>query len=238
MFVTGPAVIESVTGEKVSMEELGGARQQARNGNVSYVAGSEEEAFNYVKDLMEFLPSSVFDDPQEFWAPSDELTERDCELSDIIPDDPNAGYDIMDVLTRIFDDDNVLEAQEDYYRTWLLLSRALKVAAWAWSRTNRWCWQAALMRMRRIRPPASSGSAMRTTSRSCGWWILRATCRAWSRRSWPHPPWRQAGFCNSGSHCPQSDRRCAQGLRRRLRSDGLEEHGCGYQLGIPLPRLL
>ena len=114
MFVTGPAVIESVTGEKVSMEDLGGARQQARNGNVSYVAGSEEEAFNYVKDLMEFLPSSVFDDPEEFWAPSDEMTERDYELSDIIPDDPNAGYDIMDVLTRIFDDDNVLEVQEDY----------------------------------------------------------------------------------------------------------------------------
>lgn len=114
MFVTGPAVIESVTGEKISMEELGGARQQARNGNVSYVATSEEDAFNYVKDLLDFLPSSSFDETPEFWAPNDELTERDFELNDIIPDDPNAGYDIMDVLTRIFDDDNVLEVQGDY----------------------------------------------------------------------------------------------------------------------------
>lgn len=114
MFVTGPAVIESVTGEKISMEELGGARQQARNGNVSYVATSEEDAFNYVKDLLDFLPSSSFDETPEFWAPNDELTERDFELNDIIPDDPNAGYDIMEVLTRIFDDDNVLEVQGDY----------------------------------------------------------------------------------------------------------------------------
>lgn len=114
MFVTGPAVIESVTGEKVSMEELGGARQQARNGNVSYVAPSEEEAFNYVKDLLDFLPSSAFDPTPEFWSASDELTVRDYELNDIIPDDPNAAYDIMDVLTRIFDDENVLEVQEDY----------------------------------------------------------------------------------------------------------------------------
>lgn len=114
MFVTGPAVIESVTGEKVTMEELGGARRQARNGNVSYVAPSEDEAFNYVRDLIDFLPSSVFDPTPEYWAPSDELTERDLELRSVIPDDPNAGYDIMEVLNRIFDDDNVLEVQEDY----------------------------------------------------------------------------------------------------------------------------
>lgn len=114
MFVTGPAVIESVTGEKVTMEELGGARQQARNGNISHVAVSEEEAFNYVKDLMDFLPSSAFDETPEFWSPGDEITERDLELNSVIPDDPNAGYDIMDVLTRIFDDDNVLEIQDEY----------------------------------------------------------------------------------------------------------------------------
>ena len=114
MFVTGPAVIESVTGEKISMEELGGARQQARNGNISYVAATEEEAFNYTKDLLDFLPSSAFDELPQYWAPNDSLTERDKELNSIIPDDPNAGYDMMDVLTRIFDDENVLEVQGDY----------------------------------------------------------------------------------------------------------------------------
>ncbi len=114
MFVTGPAVIESVTGEKVSHEELGGAHAQARNGNISYVAPSEEEAFNYVKDLMEFLPMSVYDETPKFWAPSDDPTERDEELSSVIPDDPNAGYDMMEVLTRIFDDENVLEVQDEY----------------------------------------------------------------------------------------------------------------------------
>ena len=114
MFVTGPAVIESVTGEKISHEELGGAHVQARNGNISYVAPSEEEAFNYVKDLLDFLPSSAYDETPKFWAPSDERTERDHELSSVIPDDPNAGYDITEVLTRIFDDENVLEVQDEY----------------------------------------------------------------------------------------------------------------------------
>ena len=114
MFVTGPQVIESVTGEKVTMEELGGARVQARNGNIAHVAVSEEAAFNYVKDLIDFLPNTAFDETEEFWALGDELTERDRELNSIIPDDPNAGYDIMEVLTRIFDDDNVLEIQDEY----------------------------------------------------------------------------------------------------------------------------
>src|SRR5699024_8588081 len=99
---------------KVSMEELGGARQQARNGNISYVAATEEEAFNYTKDLLDFLPSSAFDELPQYWAPNDSLTERDKELNSIIPDDPNAGYDMMDVLTRIFDDENGLEVQGDY----------------------------------------------------------------------------------------------------------------------------
>ncbi|MBF4554320.1 acyl-CoA carboxylase subunit beta [Corynebacterium suicordis] len=114
MFVTGPAVIESVTGEKVSHEELGGAHAQARNGNISHVAPTEEEAFNYVKDLMDFLPMSLYDETPKFWAPSDELTERDEELDSVIPDDPNAGYDMKEVLSRLFDDEDLLEIQDEY----------------------------------------------------------------------------------------------------------------------------
>src|SRR5699024_11718990 len=96
------------------MEERAGARQQPRNDNISYVAATEEEAFNYTKYLLDFLPSSAFDELPQYWAPNDSLTERDKELNSIIPDDPNAGYDMMDVLTRIFDDENVLEVQGDY----------------------------------------------------------------------------------------------------------------------------
>ncbi|MDO5731174.1 acyl-CoA carboxylase subunit beta [Corynebacterium sphenisci] len=114
MFITGPEVIRSVTGEAVSTAELGGAEQQARNGNVSYVADDEAEAFDYVKDLLDRLPNTVHEPLAPYRAPGEEETERDRELETIIPDDPNAGYDIMEVLTRIFDDADFLEVQPDY----------------------------------------------------------------------------------------------------------------------------
>ncbi|WP_145942301.1 acyl-CoA carboxylase subunit beta [Corynebacterium glyciniphilum] len=114
MFVTGPQIIESVTGEKISMQDLGGARVQAANGNISYVGSDEDDAFSYVRELLAHLPSSAFEATPYTPAPPDTLNERDAELVDLIPDDPNSGYDMMDVLTRIFDDEDVLEVQPDY----------------------------------------------------------------------------------------------------------------------------
>ena len=114
MYITGPEVIRSVTGEDITSAELGGAEQQAQNGNVSYVADDEEDAFNYVHDLLDRLPSSVHEPLPPYWAPSDEQTDRDRELDGLIPDDPNAGYDIMEVVGRIFDDEDFIEVQPDY----------------------------------------------------------------------------------------------------------------------------
>ena len=57
---------------------------------------------------------SVHEPLPPFWAPSDEMTDRDRALDGIIPDDPNAGYDMMEVLTRIFDDEDFIEVQADY----------------------------------------------------------------------------------------------------------------------------
>ena len=114
MFITGPEVIRSVTGEDITSAELGGAEQQARNGNVSYVADDEEDAFNYVHDLLDHLPSSVHEPLPPYWAPPEDVTDRDRSLDGIIPDDPNAGYDMMEVLTRIFDDEDFVEVQPDY----------------------------------------------------------------------------------------------------------------------------
>ncbi|MGO1418027.1 MAG: acyl-CoA carboxylase subunit beta [Candidatus Corynebacterium faecigallinarum] len=114
MFVTGPQIIESVTGEKISMQDLGGARVQAANGNIHYVGSDEDDALSYVRELLAHLPTSAFEATPVYPAPSDEPTERDAELADLIPDDPNAGYDMMDVLTRIFDDEDFLEIQPDF----------------------------------------------------------------------------------------------------------------------------
>ena len=113
MYVTGPAVIREVTGEDVSSAELGGAMQQEQNGNVSVTVPSEEEAFDFVRDLLGHLPTSAFDEPPVAWAPADEDLD-DSALDEFMPDDTNAGYDMMDLLVQLGDDEEILEIQENY----------------------------------------------------------------------------------------------------------------------------
>jgi acyl-coA carboxylase beta subunit len=114
MYVTGPDVIKEVTGEVVTSAELGGALQQAHNGNVSYVATDEEDAFNYVHDLLDHLPLTCHEPGPQFWAPSDDAVSADEALDSFMPDDTNAGYDMHDLLGKLFDDDNFLEIQGEF----------------------------------------------------------------------------------------------------------------------------
>lgn len=114
MYVTGPDVIKEVTGEVITSAELGGALQQAHNGNVSYVATDEEDAFNYVHDLLDHLPLTCHEPGPEFWAPSDDAVSADEALDSFMPDDTNAGYDMHDLLGKLFDDDNFLEIQGEF----------------------------------------------------------------------------------------------------------------------------
>ncbi|MDY6050331.1 MAG: acyl-CoA carboxylase subunit beta [Corynebacterium sp.] len=113
MYITGPAVIKEVTGEVITSAELGGAKQQEQNGNVSYVASDEDDAFHYVRDLLEFLPTTCWDPAPVYHAPADDEVER-AELDTFMPDDTNAGYDMNDLLRQIFDDDNILQIQENF----------------------------------------------------------------------------------------------------------------------------
>ena len=114
MYVTGPDVIKEVTGEVITSAELGGALQQAHNGNVSYVATDEEDAFNYVHDLLDHLPLTCHEPGPQFWAPSDDAVSADEALDSFMPDDTNAGYDMHDLLGKLFDDDNFLEIQCEF----------------------------------------------------------------------------------------------------------------------------
>jgi acetyl-CoA carboxylase carboxyltransferase component len=110
MFVTGPDVIKDVTGEDVSLDELGGAEYQARYGNIHQVVESEAAAFQYVRDYLGFLPSNTFDDaPTVNPDLEPEITPHDLELDSIIPDSDNTGYDMYEILLRIFDDGDFLE---------------------------------------------------------------------------------------------------------------------------------
>ncbi|MGI5217791.1 acyl-CoA carboxylase subunit beta [Nocardia sp. CA-290969] len=105
MFVTGPDIIRETTGEEITLEELGGAYNQARNGNIHHVAADEEAAFAWVRDYLTFMPSHCFAEPP-LVNPGIEphLTDSDRELDTLVPDSDRTGYDMYDILLRIFDD--------------------------------------------------------------------------------------------------------------------------------------
>lgn len=113
MFVTGPDVIKDVTGEDVSLDELGGADYQAKYGNIHQVVTDEKAAFQYVRDYLDFLPGNTFDSPPVVNPGLEpEVTPHDLELDAIVPDADNMGYDMHEILLRIFDDGDFLEVAE------------------------------------------------------------------------------------------------------------------------------
>ncbi|ALG84484.1 acyl-CoA carboxylase subunit beta [Gordonia phthalatica] len=105
MFVTGPDVIRETTGEEVTLEELGGAYNQAQNGNIHHVAKDEAAAFAWAREYLSYMPTSCFE-PAPVVNPGlePEITEHDRKLDTLIPDSDRQGYDMHDVLLRIFDD--------------------------------------------------------------------------------------------------------------------------------------
>jgi propionyl-CoA carboxylase beta chain len=114
MFITGPEVIKTVTGEEVGMEELGGAHtHSSRTGNSHYLANSEDDAIDYVKALLSYLPSNNMDEaPILPTTEPEEFTELDRSLNALIPDSPNQPYDMHKVIAAILDESEFLEVQE------------------------------------------------------------------------------------------------------------------------------
>ncbi|MFE9658799.1 carboxyl transferase domain-containing protein [Streptomyces sp. NPDC005955] len=113
MFITGPDVIKTVTGEDVGFEELGGARtHNTVSGVAHHMAGDEKDAVEYVKSLLSYLPSNNLSEPPVFPEPADlELTDEDRELDALIPDSANQPYDMHRVVEHVLDDAEFLETQ-------------------------------------------------------------------------------------------------------------------------------
>ncbi|MFL6287656.1 MAG: acyl-CoA carboxylase subunit beta, partial [Actinomycetes bacterium] len=113
MFITGPEVIKTVTGEDVEFEELGGARShQAKSGVAHFMAASEQEALELTQQLLSFLPSNNLDEPPAFASEAaDEITAEDVVLDTLIPDSANQPYDMHTVIEAIVDDGDFLEVQ-------------------------------------------------------------------------------------------------------------------------------
>ncbi|MFD8737795.1 acyl-CoA carboxylase subunit beta [Streptomyces sp. NPDC059618] len=113
MFITGPDVIKTVTGEDVGMEELGGARtHNAVSGVAHHMAGDEKDAIEYVKQLLSYLPSNNLSEPPVFPEEADlALTDEDHELDTIVPDSANQPYDMHTVIEHVLDDAEFFETQ-------------------------------------------------------------------------------------------------------------------------------
>ncbi|TFJ95466.1 thymidylate synthase [Platysternon megacephalum] len=113
MFITGPDVIKTVTGEDVGFEELGGARtHNSRSGVAHYMGTDEEDAIEYVKELLSYLPQNNQDDAVVFGEDADlDLTPEDLVLDTFVPDSPNTPYDMHTVIETVLDDAHFTEVQ-------------------------------------------------------------------------------------------------------------------------------
>ena len=116
MFITGPDVIKTVTGEDVAMEDLGGARtHNTKSGNAHYLAADEEDAIEYVKALLSYLPANNVDDPPAYETTVDlDESAEDLELDTLIPDSANQPYDMHAVIEHVLDDGEFLEVHALY----------------------------------------------------------------------------------------------------------------------------
>ena len=112
MFITGPQVIKSVTGEDVSFETLGGSEvHNAKSGVAHFRSAGEEECLKEIRKLIGFLPDNNLTDPPVINC-SDDLNRIDENLLNIIPDSSNKPYDIKDIIISILDNGDFLEVQK------------------------------------------------------------------------------------------------------------------------------
>ena len=183
MFITGPDVIKTVTGEEVGMEELGGAMSHnSKSGVAHFASDDEEQCLEDTRYLLSFLPSNNLEIPPRV-QPTDDPDRMDSELDHVVPDNPNKPYDMRDVIRLIFDDGDFFEVHEHFAPNIVVRVRAARRLR---GRHRR---QPAALSSRacststpRARRAASSARATRSTSRSSPSATSPASCPA-PRRS-------------------------------------------------------
>ena len=184
MFVTGPDVIREVTGEDVSLDELGGADAQARYGNIHQVVDSEAEAFQYVRDFLSFLPSNCFeqaadrqpgagagDHAEPIWS-----STRSCRTPTMRPTTCTkscCGSSTTAISWR---------SPRSPGRPSSPGMPASTGVRSVWSPTSPCTWPDRSTTRRPTRPRGSSASATRSKFRWCSWWTHPGSCRGPSRR--------------------------------------------------------
>ncbi|MGI9009048.1 MAG: acyl-CoA carboxylase subunit beta [Streptosporangiaceae bacterium] len=120
MFITGPDVIKTVTGEEVSFEDLGGAHaHNVKSGVAHYQASDEQDCLDFARELLSYLPSNNLEEPPSYPVGIDpgelcEITEEDTELDTLIPDSANQPYDMHQVISHIVDDGGFCEIHAEF----------------------------------------------------------------------------------------------------------------------------
>ncbi|MDM8514596.1 carboxyl transferase domain-containing protein [Desulfobacterales bacterium HSG16] len=112
MFITGPEVIKSVTGEEITFEELGGAITHCQKSGVAHFAcENDEDALDRIKEMLSYLPANNMEDPPMVDT-GDDPNRTDPALDEIIPDNPNQSYDMKDVIRSVVDNGEFFEPYE------------------------------------------------------------------------------------------------------------------------------
>ena len=113
MFITGPDVIKTVTGEIIDFESLGGLKPHSEKSGVAhFIADNEKECLDMVKVLLSYLPQNNLESPP--YQASDNPNRETKKLEAVVPEDPKKTYDIKDVILEVFDKKSFLELQASY----------------------------------------------------------------------------------------------------------------------------
>ena len=114
MFLTGPKVVKTVTGEDVTVDKLGGAMVHASKSGVAHFVGeTEESSLQLIRELIGYIPSNNFEEAP-FVPTNDPIDRLEDSLNSIIPENPNETYDVKDVIHAIVDDGKFLEVHENF----------------------------------------------------------------------------------------------------------------------------
>ena len=233
MFITGPDVVKTVTGEEVSFEELGGAVTHAtKSGVAQFISPDEEACLEDARYLLSFLPQNNVD-PPPYSEPSDPRGREDAELDTLIPDDPAKPYDMKEVVRRVVDDGEFLEVHERWAENMICgfarlnghvvgvvgnqpraLAGVLDIDSSVKARALR-------PHLRRLQHPA--GHVRRRA---------RVPARDGAGVGRDHPPRREAALRLRRGDRAEARGDHAQGLRRRVRRHELEAHPRRLQLRL------
>ena len=120
MFLTGPKVVKTVTGEDVSQEDLGGASvHSTKSGVTHFTASTEEEGLALIRKLLSYMPQNNMEEAP-YVECTDPIDRMEDSLNEIIPDNPNKAYDMYEVISAIVDNGEFLEVQKNYATTLII----------------------------------------------------------------------------------------------------------------------